>query len=148
MSLWNYKPKTKPALWQTAFPSQVKAQLKPISPKKVWRGIAMAPPARQKRIRHRSDAGRKADAIYAKAKREWWKQAKDGICPVMKLIFGKTVPVSKYPHHIRGRSGPLLYNPKFFLAVSPEGHEWIHKNICEAREKGWLANRGEWNKKE
>lgn len=52
-------------------------------------------------------------------------------------------------HHIAGRAGyaddwarernvPLINDVRFFLAVSQEGHDYIHRNTVEAREKGWL----------
>ncbi len=54
-------------------------------------------------------------------------------------------------HHIKGRSVkefadewamnndvPLLIDERFFLPVTQDGHDHIHKNTVEAREKGWL----------
>lgn len=41
-------------------------------------------------------------------------------------------------HHIKGRIGDLLLDQKFWMAVSREGHNWIHNNVNLAREKGWI----------
>ena len=49
-------------------------------------------------------------------------------------------------HHIRGRLGPLLNDQRHWLAVSRQGHRWIHLFPDEARFAGWLALPGEWNR--
>lgn len=40
-------------------------------------------------------------------------------------------------HHIKGRNRFYL-DVSTWLAVSREGHEFIHNNVAIAREKGWL----------
>jgi hypothetical protein len=58
------------------------------------------------------------------------------------FITDKFCPVTGYPatevHHISGRIGALLTDERYFLAVSTEGHRWIHENVKEARSKGWI----------
>ena len=49
-------------------------------------------------------------------------------------------------HHKRGRLGKLLTDTRYFMAVCRKCHEWIHNNITESRKRGWIAQRGEWNK--
>ena len=49
-------------------------------------------------------------------------------------------------HHKRGRLGRLLIDALHFMAVCRMCHEWIHNNITESRNRGWIAQRGEWNK--
>ena len=63
---------------------------------------------------------------------------------------GKTCPV--YPgvlltevHHSRGRSGKLLMEQQFWIAVSEQGHRRIHEHPLEARKRGWLCEVGKWN---
>lgn len=51
-------------------------------------------------------------------------------------------------HHIRGRLGPLLLDERYWLAVSWEGHRWIHDNPAIARKRGWIAGQGQWNNNE
>lgn len=58
------------------------------------------------------------------------------------FIADKFCPVTGFPatevHHINGRIGSLLTDERYFLAVSTEGHRWIHENVKEARSKGWI----------
>lgn len=49
-------------------------------------------------------------------------------------------------HHVRGRSGGLLLDRRWWLAVSAAGHDWVHTHPAEAAERGWLAGMGEWLK--
>ena len=49
-------------------------------------------------------------------------------------------------HHIRGRLGPLLTDQRYWLPVSPKGHQWIHGNPHDARAQGYLAHLGQWNR--
>ena len=47
-------------------------------------------------------------------------------------------------HHTRGRIGSLLCDERYWAAVSRDGHQWIHKNIAEARKRGLIADAGQW----
>lgn len=49
-------------------------------------------------------------------------------------------------HHVRGRAGELLLDTRHWLAVSAPGHRWIHSNPDAARSKGYLCEKGLWNK--
>ncbi len=49
-------------------------------------------------------------------------------------------------HHMRGRTGKLLMDQRFWKAVSKEGHRWIHEHMEEARKHGWLCKRGDWGR--
>lgn len=51
------------------------------------------------------------------------------------------VPQANQIHHKRGRIGDLLTNKEFFMAVSPQGHNYIHHFTKESYEKGWMLNR-------
>jgi hypothetical protein len=44
-------------------------------------------------------------------------------------------------HHKAGRVGAMLLNANYFLAVSREGHNWIHEHYNESVEKGWIVSR-------
>jgi hypothetical protein len=48
-------------------------------------------------------------------------------------------------HHTHGRTGRLLRHQDWWLAVSKQGHRWIHANVQEARRRGWICSAGEWN---
>jgi hypothetical protein len=70
-------------------------------------------------------------------------------CPVMEAIkelrdsgINKLVEI----HHMRGRKGRLLLNQQFWMAVSKQGHQWIHDNPAAARKHGWLCPVEQWNK--
>lgn len=119
------------APWTTAFPEQVKR-----TPKR------MKPPKRRKPIRQVSNRRAAEMAIYRKAVtlalRNAWE---DGLwCPV----FGLN-PVEEI-HHKRGRAGRLLLDTRHWLAVSRDGHRWIHDHPLEARMRGWMCAKGDWNR--
>lgn len=62
------------------------------------------------------------------------------LCPVqMSGVFGlpRAVPATEV-HHMDGREGDRLLDFTKCLAVSAEGHRWIHTHPAEARERGWL----------
>lgn len=48
-------------------------------------------------------------------------------------------------HHIIGRDGLNLFDPKYFLPCCLWAHKWIDDHREEAREIGLLAPTGEWN---
>ena len=49
-------------------------------------------------------------------------------------------------HHSRGRFGALLLDERYWVAVSRDGHRWIHANVTEARERGWICAKGDWGR--
>lgn len=52
-------------------------------------------------------------------------------------------------HHVYGRGhggrGPLLSDRRLWMAVSKQGHRWVHSHPAEARARGWLAPAGRYN---
>lgn len=60
----------------------------------------------------------------------------------IRVTIRKIVPYTKRRatdiHHKAGREGKRLNDEHHWLAVSREGHEWIHANPNEARRRGWL----------
>lgn len=135
MSLFGYKPKYKKAPWVSAFPGQVR-HAKEKSPKRI------RPTARKA----------KADAAYNRRVKEWLKGKKCAVFPASK-------PATQC-HHQRGRLGSLLMDERFWIAVSAEGHDKIHRNPEWARSMpAWqtpeefnsrgpiklMCARGEWN---
>jgi hypothetical protein len=44
-------------------------------------------------------------------------------------------------HHIRGKLGSRFLDERYWLAVSRDGHNWIHENEEEASKKGWYLSR-------
>lgn len=59
---------------------------------------------------------------------------KDKVCPI-------TNEIATEIHHIKGRSNKWLNDTRFWLAVSRQGHIWIHNNPIEAELKGYLIKR-------
>ena len=44
-------------------------------------------------------------------------------------------------HHIRGKIGSRFLDERYWLAVSRDGHNWIHDNEEEASKQGWYLSR-------
>lgn len=64
---------------------------------------------------------------------EFLAQPENQICPI---TGHQTTQVH---HKYSGKDrGPHFLDTETWLAVSAEGHDWIHKNSGEAREKGYL----------
>ena len=80
------------------------------------------------KIRKLSKKRAAQNRIYLKKAKEF---IKDKFCPV-------TGTQATEVHHINGRIGDLLTDEQYWLAVSTEGHRWIHENVNEARKKGWI----------
>jgi hypothetical protein len=64
-------------------------------------------------------------------------------CGGMMPINGQIccVPKSTEIHHRKGRFGSRLNQTEFWMAVSRDGHDWIHANPKPAYEKGYLLPR-------
>lgn len=160
MSLYGYKPKTKPALWMQSPAAKerlerlrrvqealkaTKKLLKPIPlirkrakaaflPRR--RGKAAAKP--RKRLRARSSAMEARMKLYRAAKARYLKDY-----PSCQCGCGRK---SKEVHHTRGRLGSLLLDETYWLALAPECHAWVHNNIDAARERNLIAQPGDWNR--
>ncbi len=62
-------------------------------------------------------------------------------------------PVGRIPpaievHHVRGRTGSLLNDLRYWKGVCPKCHFWIGHCPAEARKLGLLAEIGQWNQTE
>ena len=66
--------------------------------------------------------------IYSELRKEF---LKGKICPV-------TGKQATEVHHLKGRENDRLNDGEFWLAVSRDGHRYIHNNPKESMEKGWL----------
>ncbi len=85
-------------------------------------------PARKK-LRQVSKKLREKMKIYAKLRKEFLAQHK--ACCV--IVDGVATEI----HHAKGR-GKYLLDTSTWLAVSREGHRWIHENPSEAENLGLL----------
>lgn len=104
---------------------------------------------KQRAIRKRSKKGCRVDRVYAQRRKWFLSMPENQRCQVALsgLIEGQLN--QKYPHHRQtvqihhkaGRVGANLLNETTWLAVSAEGHAFIHANPAVAREKGWMISR-------
>lgn len=123
-----YKRKTKSALWVKAYPKQSKAL-------------------------HPETATLKVTEC---AKKAIWHEIRDlflcvhPFCRVCSKIWPemrlKPYHEASEVHHIRGRNGLLLFDPRHMMSVCSKAHRWIHDNPEAARKLGLLADKGDWHK--
>lgn len=59
----------------------------------------------------------------------------------VRVITWRACPRSDQIHHRKGRTGEMLLNEEFWLAVSQLGHDTIHKYPLESYEKGYMVKR-------
>jgi hypothetical protein len=90
-------------------------------------------------IKQFSDIRAKRNTAYLIANKAFLMEEENQFCPVMGLIFNKTVRTTEV-HHTNGRENDRLLDRTYWLAVSREGHQWIHSNPKIAYEQGWLIN--------
>lgn len=144
MALYGYRPKTKPAPWQSAFPSQIQNS-KPVShgsPKPPLLCSKAKASRRQKPIRKVSAAQAKANARYRRVKAEWFARPENQRC-----ILFPSEPASDL-HHSRGRRGPgkcLLTETRLFVPLSRRGHDWTQEHPTLARALGLLCPAGRYD---
>ena len=165
--LRGYKPKTKPALWRSVAGAQ--AVRGPVKPDALERararraektGATLAPglKVRQTKPCKRGDRVKTAErAAYRAEARMFVAAAVDRgeVCTVVlgvkELREGRfyghpTSAKLNEVHHKRGRLGPLLRDQRHWMAISKQGHRWVHAHPKEARARGWLCEAGLWNK--
>lgn len=145
MALRGYIKKGNPAPWMAAFPDQVRL----VAPKKLLRPV-------RKRIRSESKVRAVHLRVYRIEARKFLAAARKAgwNCPVVDEIaslrngskYGHPIS-SKITevHHMRGRVSGLLLDQRFWIAVSKQGHRWIHANVKESRKRGWICAAGQWN---
>lgn len=96
------------------------------------------PKKQTKPIKQFSDKRAKRNVAYLLANKTFLMEQENEFCPVMGLIFNRTVRTTEV-HHTNGRENDRLLDRTYWLAVSREGHQWIHANPELAREQGWLT---------
>lgn len=96
---------------------------------------------RAKAIKKVSDKRARQNQLYSVARRLFLEQHQN--CAVF------TEKKATEIHHVSGRRGEKLLDTTDWLAVSREGHTWIHNNVEQATKKGWLKEgRNSKNRKE
>jgi hypothetical protein len=109
------------------------------------------PLLRRTRLKPMSKKRRKDSAIYSKKRKAFleahpfcavWVEAAATRIRVLReagLGIGDIRPLRSCDiHHKAGRSGANYLDESTWMAVSREGHDWIHAHPSEARAKGWL----------
>lgn len=82
--------------------------------------------------------------LYRKEKEIWLKENKCCARCGDHVAIGAEIDL----HHVRGRVGKLLRAQHFWMPLCRYCHNWVHDNPKEAREKGFLAQLGDWNRYE
>ncbi len=90
-------------------------------------------------IKQQSDKTKKRLYEYHKRRKVFLSKPENGYCIVCAKIFNE-LALSTEIHHKKGRTGDLLLDEKYWLAVSRKGHNWIHDNPEKAYEKGFLIS--------
>lgn len=131
-----YHPKTRPAPWTMVHPRETKAK-----PQRI-RSVSKRHSALH--AQYVKEAG-----AFVAAERKAGKT-----CPVVRAVpslrngvkYGHLISAKLTEvHHMAGRAGALLTFKPMWLAVSKQGHRWIHSNIEEARKMGFICGQGLWN---
>lgn len=108
---------TKPALWVQAF-GKPKVN-KPVK----W-------------IPRKSEHQKKRDYRYSKVRAEYLKRN-----PWCRMCGKGATDI----HHRNGKVSNLLFDTRYFTAVCSGCHDWCHRNIELARQKGMICQKGKWN---
>lgn len=83
---------------------------------------------------------------YRKEKKAWLES--QPVCERCGCVFADEImltPVEPDLHHKRGRTGRLLRDQRFWIALCRDCHDWVHNNMAEARNMDLLCELGEWN---
>lgn len=97
---------------------------KPKSPKKEFKPIPVMSAKRKKE-----------NAKYLKDRMDFLNKPENKMCRVFTKLQATEV------HHMKGRTGKLFLDQKFWLAVSRKGHQKIEMNPDWAKENGFSLNR-------
>jgi hypothetical protein len=88
-------------------------------------------------IRQKSKKQSNLDRAYSVLRKSFIEEHKYKRCPVALNILNKSLAVIEV-HHKAGRVGKLYLDVSKWLAVSREGHIWIHENPEEAYKLNFL----------
>lgn len=143
MSIFGYKPKTKPALWTQTRAGRIarasEAKRRAVEKFKSW---ASTP---RKRIAPMSKRQRGRTAEYLELRAVWLKLEYPRVCEGCEPLFHRTPRLATDVHHKFGRAGKLLLDTAGFVALCAECHRHVHDNPNAARAVNLLCQPGEWN---
>jgi hypothetical protein len=145
---FNYKPKTKKALW-TGTPSGKRSLRSAAAHKQKSADKRKASCSRklsqQKSIRCETPKHAKADRLYnAQAKKHLFN---DGIgrLDMVALALNQGAIKATCIHHARGRLGTLKFDERFWIPTTMQNSLWPHTHISAARRLNLIAQTGEWH---
>lgn len=87
----------------------------------------------KKKIEKRGEKGKAQDKVYNLLRSKFLRDRQR--CEVFPELKATEV------HHKSGRLGKNYLDVSTWMAVSRKGHDWIHSNDSEARQKGFLLTR-------
>jgi len=91
------------------------------------------------KIKPRSEKRAKEESIYIQLRKAFLNKEENRFCPVM-LHLKKGLHRTTEVHHTKGRIANLLLDTKYWLALSHEGHKWVHDNPSKSYELGFLIS--------
>lgn len=91
-------------------------------------------------IRRVSKKRRVQQIIYSDRRRWFLAQPENQICPVMAEKFDEKRRTSQI-HHRKGRLSGNYLDESTWMAVSMEGHAYIHAHPAESYEREWMLKR-------
>lgn len=86
----------------------------------------------EKPINKVSEKQKRLDKLYLKLRKAFLNKKENKFCAVYPKELATEV------HHTAGRIGDLYLFVPYWLAVSSDGHKWIHNNPKKAYKKGFL----------
>lgn len=94
------------------------------------------PEAKRTKIAPKSKKQIALDKAYSVLRRKFMSDPSNQFCPVMKALGKGNVPATDV-HHKKGR-GKYMLDVSTWMAVSREGHVYIHDNPEESYKRGWM----------
>lgn len=140
----SYKRKYGAALWKQILNSKessngLEKKSNPSLPSRRLIGAPQSPPLKKlPRIFSKRDFEKR---IYSQ-RRKWFLIEKPFCKRCQSLGISRR---SESIHHTHGRRSRLLLYGTWWVALCNRCHEWVHKNINEARIGGWICPVGQWN---
>lgn len=85
------------------------------------------PKKKQKAIPQYTEKRKRESYTYNRKRKVFLNKPENKVCPVMLMLFDDEIKTTEV-HHKAGRRGKFLNYVPFWLAVSSDGHKFIHNN--------------------
>lgn len=151
MSLYGYKPTTKPALWTLnkfgAKPSVAHEKPAKAKPERKTAGTtrrtinSVTAKKPRKTVNHVSKVRSAQLREYSRTVKAWKALPENRMCG---FPGGCEKPTTDC-HHSRGKVGALLTDARWWKPLCRTHHDWVGNHPVEARALGLIAPSGEWN---